>query len=76
MIGLTGRKIRDLMYLLVLIVFHKMIDKTSEQFEAFFPCRNRLFFSGRTGDFLPCFLKYDMVVYLISEKNEKKEEGK
>ena len=37
-IGLTERKIRDLMNLLVLIVFNKIIDKTSEQFEAFFPC--------------------------------------
>ena len=50
-IGLTERKIRDLMNLLVLIVFNKIIDKTSEQFEAFFPCQNRLFFFGRTGDF-------------------------
>ena len=41
-IGLTERKIRDLMNLLVLIVFNKIIDKTSEQFEAFFPCQNPL----------------------------------
>ena len=40
-IGLTERKIRDLMNLLVLIVFNKIIDKTSEQFETFFPCHRK-----------------------------------
>ena len=51
-IGLTERKIRDLMNILAIIVFNKIIDKTSGQFEAFFPCQNRLFFFGKTDDFL------------------------
>ena len=49
---MTGRKIHDLMNLMVLDVFNKINDKTAGQFEAFFPCQNRLFFFGKTDDFL------------------------
>ena len=46
-IGLTERKIRDLMNILAVIVFNKIIDKTSGQFETFFPChRKSLIFKG------------------------------
>ena len=37
-IELTGRRIRDLMNLLVLIVFNIINDKTDWLSEAFFPC--------------------------------------